>query len=85
MLAGTALAEGETLYRPFIPKSPKGYGHIYNRSCRDPSKVIPGCFRRTGFQKCRFPELLPPGQDTSLPICPLSKEGVLGSIPVKSP
>ncbi|CAG7817415.1 unnamed protein product, partial [Allacma fusca] len=31
------------------------------------------------------PEKLPPGPDTRIPICPRSKEGVLGSTPVKSP
>ncbi|CAG7721333.1 unnamed protein product, partial [Allacma fusca] len=84
MLAGTALAEGESLYRPFIPKY-RGYGYIYNPSCPDRNQVIPGCFRRTCFQRCRYPEHLPPGQDTSLPICPLSKEILLASVPVKSP
>ncbi|CAG7822582.1 unnamed protein product [Allacma fusca] len=36
--------------------------------------------------RCRYPEILPPGQDTPLPICPLSKEAAVtqGSVSVKS-
>ncbi|CAG7722577.1 unnamed protein product, partial [Allacma fusca] len=42
----------------------KGYGYIYNPSCRDRSQAIPGCFRRTGWQKCRYQEIISPGQST---------------------
>ncbi|CAG7678572.1 unnamed protein product, partial [Allacma fusca] len=83
MFIGSSAGEEEQVFeqRDF---GEKGYGYIYNSSCRERNQVIPGCFRRTGWQKCRYQEIIPPGQSTHLPICPSIKKATQGRVPIKS-
>ncbi|CAG7725034.1 unnamed protein product [Allacma fusca] len=59
LLVGIAFGEEETLDGGLFRT--KGYGIIYNPSCRNGSQLRPGCFR-LGWQKCRYPGNIPAEQ-----------------------